>query len=279
MTRIAHLSDLHLLESQMSMRALHDRLRLSFLSMARPVDPALNRRRFAEALQSARDARADHVVISGDLTEDGKSGQFEVLAEVLHECDYGPDEITVVPGNHDAYTTNDAFEKALEGPLRAYRATSAPGAIVELADVTIVAVSTAMSQTWLRAAGRVGEAQRAVVDAVLTEEARRGRAVVVAMHHPPMPFGLRLGWLEGLLDLNEMRDVLEPHEHAHVMCGHIHTRGDHPVGNARIFTAPAVVELEGGIRLYDAACGEVFAIDDQASTWLPAGLDRQPAAA
>ncbi|MGZ3477573.1 MAG: metallophosphoesterase family protein [Polyangiales bacterium] len=270
MTRIAHLSDLHLLESQMSMRALHDRLRLSFLSLARPVDPALNRGRFAKALKAARDARADHVVISGDLTEDGKSGQFEVLAEILDESDYGPDEITIVPGNHDAYTSNEAFEHALRGPLRAYRATSAPGAIVELEGATIVAVSTAMSQSFVRAAGRVGEAQRAIVEAVLTEEARRGRAVVVAMHHPPMPFGLRLGWLEGLLDLNEMRDVLAPHEHAHVMCGHIHTRGDHPLGNARIFTAPAVVEPEGGIRLYDAAYGEVLAIDDEVDTWLPA---------
>ncbi|MBI2390559.1 MAG: metallophosphoesterase [Deltaproteobacteria bacterium] len=275
MTRIAHLTDLHLLERAPGDRDARDRLRLSFLTLGRPIDAELHRVRFAAALRKARAARAEHLVISGDLTEDGAPAQFEVLAEVLAESRWSPDEVTLVPGNHDAYQLADAWSRALEGPLAPYRRTSAPGTVVEIEGATIVAVATTIDQHWIRAAGRVGEDQRATLGDVLALEERRGRAAVVAMHHPPMPWGLRLGFIEGLLDVDKVTPILRARRNAHVLCGHIHRSGDHrlrPEDDARIFVADAVVDHPSPLRLYEACAGRLRPIDDalQAALGSPA---------
>jgi 3',5'-cyclic-AMP phosphodiesterase len=268
MTRIAHLSDLHLLESQHGARGAADRLRLSILTLGRALDAELHRRRFASALRRARAARADHLVLSGDVTEDGVPAQFEVLAEVLAESQWSPDEVTIVPGNHDAYAAEDAWALALAGPLAPFRRTSTSGVATELPGATIVAISTTMDQHWIRAAGRVGDEQRAMLERVLSAEQRRGRAVAVAMHHPPMPWGLRLGFLEGLLDVDKVAPIFRARRNGHVLCGHIHRAGDQRFadGEPRIFVANAVVDHHMPLRLYEAHGGRLWAIDEQLPT-------------
>ncbi|MBL8718276.1 MAG: metallophosphoesterase [Myxococcales bacterium] len=254
MTRIAHLTDLHLVERRPEARSWQDRLRIQTISQGRPIDSERPRRRLRRAFAEARAARADHVVVTGDLTEDGIPAQFEVLAEELHAAPFAPEQITLVPGNHDGYTSGDAFENALAGPLAAFRVTSRPGTAVELKGATVVALSTTIHQHWLRAAGELGERQRRRIHDVLHARERRG-ATVLAMHHPPFTFGLRLGWLEGLLDLGFVRTMLRPFRSAHVLCGHVHERGDHRLGparHARLHTAHSVAEDDRALRLYDA---------------------------
>lgn len=253
MTRIAHLTDLHLLERRPEARAFRDRLRIQTISQGRPVDPARPRARLRRALAAARAARVDHVVVTGDLTEDGAAEQFEALAEELHAGPFAPHEVTLVPGNHDGYGSARAFTDALAGPLAAFRPTSRPGTVVEVGGAQVVALSTTIHQHWLRAAGELGEAQRRRVRDVLYGREDRG-VTVLAMHHPPFGFGLRLGWLEGLLDLGFVRALLRPFRSAHVLCGHVHRRGDHRLGgarHARLHTAASVAEDDRALRLFD----------------------------
>lgn len=268
MTRIAHLTDLHLLETGHASRAMHEKMRLSFLTLGRAINAELHRRRFEKALEDAWAARADHLVISGDLTEDGQPEQFEILAEVLAESRWSPDDVTIVPGNHDAYVDVDAFDRALDGPLAAYRRTSTPGTVTELRGATVVALSTTIDQHWLRAAGRVGEGQRALLERVLSRESRQGRAVAIAMHHPPMPWGLQLRWIEGLLDVDDVSTLLGRHANAHVLCGHIHKGGDHFVRSGedpQIFVANAVVDHPSPLRLYEAIGDRLYVVDNDAA--------------
>src|SRR5687768_5469477 len=124
MARIAHLTDLHLLEDDHRDRRGAGRLRLAYLSLARPLDAAARRLRAARALTEVRRSGADHLVITGDLTEDGVDAQFQVLADILAESRIPPSQTTLVPGNHDAYTDEGAWARALAGPLRAYAETS-----------------------------------------------------------------------------------------------------------------------------------------------------------
>ena len=100
-TRIAHLSDVHMLDSRPGGSRSGWSMRHHFLSFGRPLDDVGRRRKFAHALSAARRAGAGHVVVSGDLTEVGAPGEFEALAEVLHESEFAPERITLVPGNHD----------------------------------------------------------------------------------------------------------------------------------------------------------------------------------
>ena len=83
MARIAHVTDLHLLEDDHRWRTAAERVRLSFLSFGRSLDAAWRRKAAARALRRALSFRPDHIVITGDLTEDGAPQQFEVLAAVL----------------------------------------------------------------------------------------------------------------------------------------------------------------------------------------------------
>src|ERR1700716_1900115 len=122
--RVAHLSDVHMLESRPSVGTAYN-WSTRLVSYARALEPVARARRLSQALSAAVRSGATHYVISGDLTEIGSDVQFAVFAEALHDSGISPDRITLVPGNHDAYTTPDGWKRALEGPLAAFRASSA----------------------------------------------------------------------------------------------------------------------------------------------------------
>ena len=45
------------------------------------------------------------ISVSGDLTEVGEQAEFEQFAAILHDAGFPEDSVTLVPGNHDAYTS------------------------------------------------------------------------------------------------------------------------------------------------------------------------------
>src|SRR5271165_7300302 len=134
-TRIAHLSDVHMLDARPGRPRSGWSWRHHFLSFGRPLDCVERRRKFAHALSAAHRVGATHVVISGDLTEVGSSAEFETLAEVLHESEFSPEHVTLVPGNHDLYSSPDGWRQAIAVPLSAFAPTSAgdPGLVLECA--------------------------------------------------------------------------------------------------------------------------------------------------
>lgn len=154
MTRIAHVSDLHLLEDDWQQRTGEARYRLSFLCAGVSLDAADRRRRALSTLRRSRRLGVDHVLITGDLTEDGLPAQYEVLADLLQQSGLAPEEVTLVPGNHDAYSAPDAWHNALKGPLAAYRETSGEGARTVVGEAVVQPISTVVeAQHFTRAAG------------------------------------------------------------------------------------------------------------------------------
>ena len=256
MTRIAHLSDLHLLEDDLAARSLKERLRLSFLTFGRSIDAIDRRARVARALRSAWEAKADHLVITGDVTEDGIEPQFRVLADVLRESDWPAHRVTLVPGNHDAYAEEDAWSRAFApgGALEDWAATSTPGSVVKVDDVAIVPVSTAYHQPVTRSAGRIDPAHVSQLESIVLEDRWRGRPMIFAQHHAPIWRGA-IHWVDGLMRADAIARILSRASGAHVLCGHVHKASDKPLlaGEApRVFTAEAVVESETALRLYES---------------------------
>lgn len=261
MTQIAHLTDMHLIEDDHGSRRGAARLRLAYLSLARPRKAEHRRSKAARALLEARLAGADHLVITGDLTEDGVAPQFEVLAEVLEESRWPASQVTLVPGNHDAYESGDGFAKALAGPLRAYAETSAPGAMTVLRDAVLVAVSTAFHQPVTRSAGAIEKEGLQAAERAAREARRLGRALVIAQHHPPRRHAVApLQWIDGLREHAELGALLREHDHAHVLHGHTHEASDRSVrsgASPRIFSAEAVVDSAAPLRFYRAEHGRL----------------------
>lgn len=255
--RIAHVSDLHLLDD-----APPRGLRRRYLSFFRRQD-ALTRRANALAAFRAARARADHLVVTGDLTEEGTAAQFEVLGEVLAESGWSGDRVTLLPGNHDRYGEADAFERALDGPLHAWRAGSRAGAPVEREGAVVVPLDSSVPQTWLKSSGRVDLERLPHIDRLRAQAG--GRAVVLAVHHPP--YRVRTHAVHGLLNFAALHAHLERHAELHLLHGHLHTRVDRAVGGGdpRVHAVHAATEDPAAVRVYAARDGRLHDVDAPAA--------------
>jgi Icc protein len=267
MTLLAHLSDLHLLERGHEKRRGLARKRLGYLSAGVPLDAEWRIRQAVFAFQTALRMGADHVLVTGDLTEDGDRAQFEVLAEVLQRSGLDPDNVTLVPGNHDAYSERDAWTRALEGPLRAFRGTSAPGAYTMLGAAVIKPLSTTVEGQWFtRSSGAIRPGDVHEIRCLASRPELREHAIVVAQHHPPGSRALLpLEWLDGVQNAGPLRDLLLERTRVHVVHGHVHrelTRRLCGRSHAQVFSAAAVrlrdpSAAPARVRLYKAEGGKL----------------------
>jgi 3',5'-cyclic AMP phosphodiesterase CpdA len=228
------------------------------------MDPAGRIARLARALDEAKQSGADHVVISGDLTEMGTPAQYDVFAEVLHDAALDPTRVTLVPGNHDAYTSPDGWQRALEGPLAAFAPSSAgagpraAGKIVERGGAVMLPIDTSRHQSVILSGGEVDRDTADALERRLGDPGLREKAVVVVQHHPPFAHAARAWqWIDGLRGGSHLTDLLARHPRVQVLHGHMHRLVDRVVGGlgkCRVFGAPAVVEDTPGrarIRLYE----------------------------
>jgi Icc-related predicted phosphoesterase len=237
-----------------------------FLSFGRPLDAVGRRRKLAHALSAARRVGASHVVVSGDLTEIGAPGEFETLAEVLHDSHIAPERITLVPGNHDLYTSADGWRAALAGPLAAFAPTSAsePGRIVECAGVRVMPVDVARHQPVTRSAGWLDDATIETIERRAGDRGLSDRPLVVVQHHPPFVRTTQaLQWLDGLVGAARLMHLLETFRHLFVLHGHLHSVVNRVLscGVARVLGATAIVDDRDAprVRLYDVREGRLEA--------------------
>jgi 3',5'-cyclic-AMP phosphodiesterase len=272
MTILAHLSDLHLIERDHHKRRGLSRRRLQFLSFGASLDAEARLHHATSLLQQARRSGADHVLITGDLTEDGMDVQFEVLAEALHRSRLDPDCVTLVPGNHDGYADPGAFARALEGPLRAFRSTSAEGALSLLPGAVIAPVSTMIAGQWFtRSCGALRQEDLARVRRVASDPISRDRAVVVAQHHPPSHQPLApLEWFDGVHNAFAMRDLMLERTRVHVVHGHTHrhaTRHLSGRSHAQVFSTASVRDQQADcLRFYKAEGGSLHELQGAVPT-------------
>ncbi len=140
-------------------------------------------------LAALEEAGPDHVVVTGDLTLSGEASEFERAAEVLEPWS-SSGKLTVVPGNHDVWTSEaDAkarFQRLL-GPDG--RGTKKPRRLYPLAlplssEVTLVALDSARHGAEpYQTPGELGSTQLHGAREMVRAAAKEGRAVLLALHH------------------------------------------------------------------------------------------------
>ncbi len=239
---IAHLTDMHLLE-----RAERHGFDVRFVSLGRRLDAEDRLTKARRAIKSAREAGAEHYVFTGDLTETGSAAQFEVLAELLVECGLHPDDVTLVPGNHDAYTTPNGWSDALAGPLRAFarRAAREPGKVTDLGGACVLPVDATFHQPVTRSAARFDEELETALLARLSDPAFTHTPIVIAIHHPPHPRPGPWHWVDGLLGCKRLLAMIEARENVTVLHGHLHKSVERRHGLARVLGNAAIVDDAG----------------------------------
>ena len=273
MTVVAHLTDLHLVERDHHKRSGAAKGRLLYLNSGRKIDPLARIARVCEALRHAA-SRSDHLVITGDLTEDGTDAQYELLAEALSEAKLAPERVTLVPGNHDVYHDPDGFERALAGPLRAYAKTSVLGRALELAGAIVVPVSTALPHWLWFSAGMLATDTARTIDTLARDPSLREQTVLVAQHHPPLGHGNALwNWIDGTRAAHRGKALLNAHPHVHVLHGHTHERKSYharPGGPTQVHSGAAVLSSSEHVRFYDLRQGQLQALE--APSTVPVGV-------
>lgn len=254
--RIAHLSDVHVVAPR-GLRPAY-RARARAVNFGKAADPSLRAVKLARALAAVKASGAEHLVISGDLTELGDDAEFRRFGEILEAAELDPRGVILVPGNHDAYTTSDGFVRALRGPLAPWAAGSARAGevrIVERSEVVFVPLDVTRHQSILRSSGVFGAGAAAEILRLTADAAASRRAVVVVMHHPPHHrYEHAVGrWIDSLEGGDRVGELLASRPTVHVLHGHFHEALD----RGRVFGAPAVSD-DGDtprVRLYDVRDG------------------------
>ena len=183
-------------------------------------------------LEEADRQKADHLLVSGDLTALALPEEFEAAREALAPW---RGRLTIIPGNHDRYTPKAsadrlferAFAEDLVSDLPEHRREGLFPVVKLLGDdaATIGLCSARVPPSPGIAAGFIGRAQREGLEAALADPRVKGRAVLVAVHHAPLrPSGRPDFPTHGLLDASRLLGIADRAGVTAVCHGHIHRR-------------------------------------------------------
>jgi len=234
MLRIAHISDTHVLShAGTKWREMLFNKRITGYANTLLRRSRVHRRDYLLAVLRAAAQAADHVVVTGDITNLSLESEFEEARALL---DTMRSDITVIPGNHDIYLPSthrdrrfphhfgtfmqsDLPEYAIDLPAGAFPCVKLRGA------AAIIALSSAVPRPPFIAAGYLGREQLDGLRRVLEHPEVARRTPVVLVHHAPMDARPRWQQLrDGLVDAAGLRETLMPLQRGLVLFGHIHVR-------------------------------------------------------
>jgi 3',5'-cyclic AMP phosphodiesterase CpdA len=251
---LAHLSDLHLttLENARVNQLLNKRL-LGYFSWRRKRRIVHSRDIVESLLDDLRLIRPDHVAVTGDLTHLGLPEEFAEAGKWLPALG-SPEQVTVIPGNHEAYTggawsrscamwapylASDGQEAAEGGGTDFFPSLRIRGR------VALIGLSSATPSAPYFAIGRLGDNQLARLASLLEETRRKGLLRILLIHHPPVDGTAK--WRKRLVDSAALQAVLARHGAELILHGHTHTETlsavTTPAGNITAIGAPSASEL------------------------------------
>lgn len=226
MFRLAHISDPHLGPlPAVSPRELMNKRFFGWLSWVRRRR-ALHLPAVLGALaEDLKILGADHLVVTGDLTNIALPGEFSQVAEWLGTLG-SPATISVIPGNHDAYVAVPWADSLAKWQPFMQGEEAAPDSFPYVRNrgpLAIVGLSSAQPTPLFQAHGTLGAAQLARLGPLLRRLGEEGRFRVVLLHHPPSLQGI--SHRKRLVDAAAFRRVIAECGAELVLHGHDHTFG------------------------------------------------------
>jgi len=231
---LAHLSDLHLLELEgcnpldfLGKRAIGG---LNLLTGRRAAYSWAAARALIDDL---REQAPDHVVVTGDVSNLALPAEFARVAGLLGELG-DRQRLSLVPGNHDAYTFAAARRRHFDRAFAPWLVSDLPAVtaggdgacypwVKLLGPIALVGLSSARPSPPFFATGMVGVAQRRRLQELLEHRELAQRFVVVLLHHPLTPcLEHKDHWLRRLQDEAEVQSLLLAAGVQLVLHGHDH---------------------------------------------------------
>jgi 3',5'-cyclic AMP phosphodiesterase CpdA len=268
---LAHLSDPHLPPLPvLSLREFTGKRALGYLNWTRNRH-AIHRRDVLDILVADIHARhPDHIAVTGDLVNLALAAEFAPAHAWLRSVGT-PDQVTVVPGNHDAYAraTQHHFAETFGDFMRGDAGTGGDAVSVPFlrrrGPLALIGVSTAVPTAPLRATGRLGPMQRDALDRILTELSTEQAFRVLLIHHPLRSKARH----KRLTDSAALLALLRRHGVDLILHGHDHVHStmwfDGPRGRIPAIGVPSASSIAHGH--YPAAAYNLFSISREKDAW------------
>jgi len=227
--RIAHFSDLHLLSPEgVRFWEIINKRWIGALNLL------TNRGRHHQALifkamvDDLNQQQLDHCVCTGDITNLALKTEFAFARQVFDRFELPPEQITVIPGNHDAYIRKGAglFAEYFEPFHRSDDGFGWPDDsrwpfVRVRGDVAVIGLTTSFQTPWFTAYGRIGKEQCERLAALLSDQRLADKFRIVAIHHPVT--GRRAqNRVRGLRDRERFAEIIGEHGAEMVLHGHDH---------------------------------------------------------
>ena len=206
------------------------------------------------AMDDLRGEPPDQLVVGGDLVNLGLPEEFAASREVLGRSGLPAERISAVPGNHDRYTSDAHRRRLFEVYFGVFARSAAPYAddlfpfLQPRPGLTVLGLCSGWPASSIQARGTLGARQLDRLAELLRHPLCRP-PLVVAVHHPPVPYAEPLQqWLNGLHDWRSLLELLAGtgavvlHGHRHLS---LHWEVETRRGPLRVLGAPSVSDHGG----------------------------------
>jgi 3',5'-cyclic AMP phosphodiesterase CpdA len=188
MTLLAHISDPHLGPlPPVRLRQLISKRAFGYFNWHSNRLHAFDETALTALTADMRAEKPDHIAVTGDLVNIGLPFEFDNALAWLHTLG-APADVTVIPGNHDAYVASAVSHFSSKWLPFANgdhpNETMAFPFVRRRGNLALIGMSTAIPTAPLMATGRVGHAQADALAVALAETGREGLCRVVLIHHP-----------------------------------------------------------------------------------------------
>lgn len=274
MFRLAHISDVHLGPlPAVTYRDLASKRVVGYVNWQR------NRRRHMHdavidtIVADLKASEPAHLAVTGDLVNLALDGEIE-MARLWLETLGSPHDVSVVPGNHDAYVPG-AFDKAcrswaawMTGDAARLPVSRDSFPYLRLREnIALIGVSTARATAPFMANGFFQEGQAARLERILEETGRRGLCRVIMIHHPPVRSAVAQH--KRLFGISRFQRVLRRQGAELILHGHSHEPSLNAVagrdGSIPVVGVAAAGQAPGGS--HPAAQYNLIDIDGEKGGW------------
>lgn len=191
MFTLAHISDVHLgpLPKLTFLELLSKRI-TGYVNWHRNRGKHLFGNTLERLLEEIVKAHPSHLAITGDLVNLAADVEMDAAAQWLHAF-HQPRDVSVVPGNHDAYVPG-ALDRAIQlwKPWMSGDEPRDDGHLFPYLrvrdNIALIGISTATATPPFMASGFFGPNQARRFERLLRETSARGLFRVVMIHHPPI---------------------------------------------------------------------------------------------
>lgn len=275
MFRLAHVSDVHLGPlPDVTYRDLASKRMVGYVNWQRHRRHIMQDGVIGSIIADIKAVGVDHLAVTGDLVNLALDGEIE-LAKLWLETLGPADDVSVVPGNHDAYVPG-AFDKVCRswGAWMTGDGQNAPADrhafpyVRVRGKVALIGVSSARATAPFMANGFFREDQSHRLGLLLDRAEKQGLFRIVMIHHPPVRGAVAQH--KRLFGIGNFQKTISRHGAELILHGHSHEPTLYSIDGKDKQSVPVVGVAAGGQAIggaHPAAQWNLLEISGEPQAW------------